>query len=114
MKRLGRKLYEQGLAGDVVAARLFLEYVVGRPRLIPDEDALDLDEWKLLAAGPSLAAAWHGIHEVVDPRFACEVWKRLSAASADAATDQLVDAVQREPARFAGDLRAERKARVGR
>jgi hypothetical protein len=114
MRELGKKLYGQALSGDAVAARLLLEYLVGRPRRAPDPDALDLMEWKLLSAGPTLAALWHAAHEVVDVRFAAEVWKRLSAADADAATDQLVDAVEREPGRFAKDLAAERRAKVGR
>jgi hypothetical protein len=114
MRQLGLKLYQQALSGDTVAARLLLEYLIGRPRLAPDPDALDLMEWKLLTGGPTVAALWHAAHEVADPTFACEVWRRLSAASADAATDQLVDAVQREPGRFARDLAAERRAKVGR
>jgi hypothetical protein len=114
MKALGKKLYDQALSGDTVAARLLLEYVVGKPRLAPDPDSLDALEWKVLTSGPTLAALWHAAHEVADPAFACAVWKKLSAASADAAADQLVDAVQREPGRFARDLAAERKAKVGR
>jgi hypothetical protein len=114
LKQLGRRLFEQALSGDATAARLLLEYVCGRPRPCPDEDALDLMEWKLLAAAPSLTALWLAANEVVDVRFALEIWKKLSASSPDAAVTQLLNAVESEPERFSRDLSAERRARAGR
>jgi hypothetical protein len=104
MQALGKKLYEQALAGDTTAARLLLEYVVGRPRLAPDADLLDAHEFAVLSAGPSLARLWLGVHEAVDPQFACSIWRKLSASDPDAATTQLVNAVEAEPQRFARDL----------
>jgi hypothetical protein len=104
MQALGRRLYERALAGDMEAVKVLLAYACGRPRLAPDPDRLDLDEWELLRAAPGLAQLWHAANEVVDVRFAAEIWKRLSAADADAATTQLVNAVQSEPQRFCKDL----------
>jgi hypothetical protein len=114
LEALGDKLYLLAIAGDVAACELLLRYAIGRPGPAVDPDALDVSEWKLLTSGPTLSSLWHAAHEITDSRFAAEVWRRLSAASADAATDQLVDAVQREPGRFAKDLAAERRSRLGK
>jgi hypothetical protein len=114
MRQLGKKLFEQALAGDTTACRLLLEYTCGKPRSCPDEDALDLSEWKLLAAAPSLAAIWFACHEGIAPANAIELFKRLSAADAEAALDRLAAAVEGNPQGFARNLAAERAARAGR
>jgi hypothetical protein len=114
MRRLGRSLYQQGLGGDVLAARLFLEYVVGRPRVAVDPDELDLREWERLRRGPSLAALWFTIHEVADAGRAAELFGRLSAATADDLLEQLRAQVTHAAERFARSQIAERKAKVGK
>jgi hypothetical protein len=114
MQALGQRLYERAVAGDLEATKLLLLYACGRPRPCPDEDALDLSEWKLLAAGPSLAAAWHGIYETADARLALQLWKQLSADGPDALLDQLAAAVEGNPQGFARNLATERAARAGR
>jgi hypothetical protein len=116
LQALGEALYRRGLDGDMEAVKVLLGYALGKPGPAPDPDRLDADEFAVLTAGPSLARLWLGVHEAVDPQFACAVWRKLSCASADAATDQLVGAVEAEPQRFAKDLdrvRA-RAAAVGR
>jgi hypothetical protein len=114
LEALGDKLYSLALAGDVTAAELLLKYAVGKPTPAVNPDRLDSDEFAVLTSGPTLSALWHAAHEVADPAFAVEIWKRLSASGPDAATTQLVNAVEAEPGRFAKDLAAERKAKVGR
>jgi hypothetical protein len=114
LRQLAGKLYALALAGDLEAAKLVLAYAVGKPREAPDPDALDVMEWKLLTAGPTLSALWHASHEVADVRFAAAAWKNLSASCPAALLDQLVDAVEREPQRFAADLRRVRARAAGR
>jgi hypothetical protein len=106
-------LYAAAVAGDWTAAELLLRYAVGKPAAAVNPDAVDLDEFKLLA-GPSFTALWLACHEAVTPANAVELFKRLSAADADAASARLVDAVEAEPERFSRDLSAERRARAGR
>jgi hypothetical protein len=114
LEALGERLYAAAAGGDWVAAELLLKYAVGRPAPAVDPDALDLMEWRLLRDGPGLAAVWHAAHEGADPGFACAVWRRRSAASADALLDQLAAAANSVPERFVADLAAERRAKVGK
>jgi hypothetical protein len=104
LEALGAKLYSMALAGDVGAAELLLKYACGKPAPVVNPDTLDADEYAVLSAGPSLARLWLGVHEAVDPRLACSIWRKLSASSADAATTQLVNAIEAEPERFVRDL----------
>jgi hypothetical protein len=104
MEALGGKLYSLALAGDLEAAKLVLAYACGKPQRTPDADTLDAHEYAVLSGGPSLARLWFGANEVVDPRLACSIWRKLSAADADAATTQLLNSVESEPGRFAKDL----------
>jgi hypothetical protein len=114
LRLLGQRLFERALAGDLEATKLVLLYAVGKPRECPDADRLDLAEFQLLAAAPSLAALWLAANETVDVRFAIEIWKKLSAADPDAATTQLLNSVEAEPGRFAKDLDRARAARAGK
>jgi hypothetical protein len=114
VKALGKQLYQQALSGDTVACRLLLEHLIGRPRLAPDPDRLDIEEYAILTGGPSLSRLWIGANETVDAGFAAQIWRKLSASDPDAGIDQMLGAVQAEPQRFARELSAERKAKVGR
>jgi hypothetical protein len=49
---VARQLQKQALAGDVAAAKVLLVYVVGKPAEAADPDRLDLDEVRMLLAGP--------------------------------------------------------------
>jgi hypothetical protein len=101
---LGDALYAAALSGDWTAAELLLKYALGKPREAVDPDTLDAHEFAVLSAGPSLARLWFAANEVVDPQLACSIRRKLSAADADAATTQLVGAVEAEPQRFSKDL----------
>jgi len=59
MRQLADKLFEQALAGDVAAARLALEYVVGKPSPAVDPDRLDLAEVQQLLEGPRVVDLLH-------------------------------------------------------
>jgi hypothetical protein len=55
MRRVALKLLTMAEAGDVAAARLALEYTLGKPAKAADIDRLDLDEVALLSAAPLVA-----------------------------------------------------------
>jgi hypothetical protein len=49
-----RVMLALGRQGDVAAARVFLEYVVGKPHKAPDPDREEHHEWQLSAESPRL------------------------------------------------------------
>jgi hypothetical protein len=49
-----RVMLALGRNGDVAAAKVFLEYVVGKPHKAPDPDREELHEWQLLAEARQL------------------------------------------------------------
>jgi hypothetical protein len=104
MEALGGKLYSLALAGDLEAAKLVLAYACGKPQRTPDPDRLDAHEYAVLSGGPSLTQLWFGANETIDAGLACSIWRKLSASDPDAATTQLLNAVEAEPQRFAKDL----------
>jgi hypothetical protein len=110
---LADALYAAAVGGDWTAAELLLRYAVGKPAPAVNPDAVDLDEFKLLA-GPTFTALWLACHEAVTPANALELFKRLSAGGPDAALDRLLDAVEAQPEGFAADLSRARAARAGR
>jgi hypothetical protein len=54
MKALGEKLYELAMAGDLAAAKLLLVYAIGKAPEAVDADRLDLDEWAIANAAPTV------------------------------------------------------------
>ena len=50
-----RVMLALGRNGDVAAAKVFLEYVVGKPHKAPDPDREEHHEWQLFAEAPRLA-----------------------------------------------------------
>src|SRR5262245_37912515 len=54
MKALGEKLYELAMAGDLAAAKLLLTYAIGKAPEAEDADRLDLDEWAIADAAPTV------------------------------------------------------------
>lgn len=55
--RLGRKLLDQALGGDVAAAKVLLGYIVGKPTEAIDPDRVELEAWKLILSWPTVAEA---------------------------------------------------------
>jgi hypothetical protein len=52
--RLARRLYRQGLRGDVASAKVLLLYLIGRPAEAADPDTLDADEISKLLQAPDV------------------------------------------------------------
>src|SRR5712675_2323312 len=46
MVALIRKLYEKAAAGDTSAAKIILNYKIGKPAPAPNPDQIDQDEWE--------------------------------------------------------------------
>jgi hypothetical protein len=74
--RLGELLYAEAMAGDWAAAKLLLVYAIGKPGDAPDPDRLDLDEWKLLDAAPTLAQLGRAWLDGIPATSAVEVLKK--------------------------------------
>jgi hypothetical protein len=68
-----RKLVERAQAGDLAAARLVLDYLIGRPAEAVDPDRLDLEEWRLLQASPTVGEVMDRQPQTLDAAFACEL-----------------------------------------
>jgi hypothetical protein len=112
MKALGEKLHEAALGGDWTAAKLLLAYALGKPPQAVDADRLDLDEWRLLDAGPTLAQVLRAFIEGIDPEWATEFYRRRELLGAKARIqDKLRDARN-----YTGgpEVEGERKARIGK
>jgi hypothetical protein len=73
-----RVMLALGRNGDVAAAKVFLEYVVGKPHKAPDPDRAEHHEWQLAAEAPRLA----DVTELLD-----------NGVPADLANDAIRDAV---------------------
>jgi hypothetical protein len=69
-QRIAGKLADLAEGGDIEAIKLVFAYQLGRPRIAPDSDRLDLEEWKLLDGSPTLAETMRA-RDGVDPAVAC-------------------------------------------
>lgn len=76
--RLGKKLLDQALAGDVAAAKVLLSYLVGKPADAVDPDRISLEAWRIVLAWPTLAEVL-ATNGAVPPEVAAEVI-RVSAS----------------------------------
>jgi hypothetical protein len=117
MKALGEKLYAAAVEGDWIAAKLLLVYAVGKPGGAVDADRLDLDEWKILDAAPTLAQYLRLSLDGVDPKDAAEVFKKLHPQG-EAAFIEKLKAALKEMQEGGGSgrrmLSEERNARIGK
>ena len=59
MKAIADKLFEQAKAGNVVAAKLVLQYTIGKPAPAVQPDNLDAEEWE-----HSKTTAWKPLREL--------------------------------------------------
>jgi hypothetical protein len=117
MKALGERLYAAAVGGDWTAAKLLLAYAVGKPREAVDADRLDLDEWKLLDAAPTLAQYLRLSMDGVDPKDAAELFKKLHPQGEAEFTRTLAAALKEmQEGRGSGQrmLSEERNARIGK
>ena len=71
--KVGRKLYELALAGDVAAAKVLLAYLIGKPAEAADPDRLDLDEVSLLLESPDLKKILTTIEDCLPPNVAAGI-----------------------------------------
>jgi hypothetical protein len=114
LERLGNRLYELAVSGDVSACELLLKYALGKPREAVDPDGLDHDEFRQLIAGPSLAQAFYAWSQTCDPGLAAAVWRALAAGDVDALREQVDRDCRTAPQTFNKFFQAEGTARAGR
>ncbi len=78
LRRIAAKLAAKAEDGDIEACKLLLGYLLGKPGPAPDPDRLDLEEWKLLAAQPTVfEAVQAGIDNIAAPAAFEYVQRRL-------------------------------------
>jgi hypothetical protein len=111
---LGERMLAAAMGGDWLAAKLLLSYVIGKPAPAVDPDAVDLDEFRRLVGGPSLAATLYAMTQAADPAAAVAAARGLMATDAAALERQLEDVARRAPATFDRFFQAEAAARAGR
>jgi hypothetical protein len=80
---LVRKLYQQGMDGDVNAARVVLMYAVGKPQKVVDPDGADADEWCRLNATPTAAQVLRALLDGIGFAQAAEMLQRSHERLAD-------------------------------
>src|SRR5262245_60732942 len=97
-----RVMLALGRNGDVAAARVFLEYVVGKPHKAPDPDREDHHEWQLLTEAPRLADVTERLDNGVPADLANDATRDavpyLAANRLDGVFDALNAAPPQEPA----------------
>src|SRR5262249_53317294 len=81
--------------GDLAAAKLLLEYVLGKPAAAVSPDDVEEDEWRRFAREPSLVDVAAATSGKVDPglasdfllaqRRANDTWKKLTTPAVSAA-----------------------------
>jgi hypothetical protein len=79
--RVGKKLCELAVAGDVPAAKVLLLYVIGKPRDAADPDRLDVDEVRLLLEAPDLKEVLTSVQNRVTPDVVARVVAHLLMAN---------------------------------
>jgi hypothetical protein len=67
-----RVMLALGRQGDVAAAKVFLEYVVGKPHQAPDPDREEHHEWQLQAEAPRLGQVTELLDRAVPPDMAAD------------------------------------------
>jgi hypothetical protein len=90
---VARKLRDQALAGDVAAAKVLLQYVVGKPHPAPDPDRTDAAELALMREWPCVLSIYDAVAPV-SPALAVE-----ALAARGAATPEQLAALRLEEAR---------------
>ena len=118
LKELGEKLLAAALAGDWVAAKLYLGFVIGRPGPAVDIDRLDLDEWKVLNSNPPRAEVLLSLGDLVCAEGASEMLTyRMACANGEQLDERLfgkgVDAISPERrTREVQEAQEDRRARA--
>jgi len=92
-----RVMLALGRNGDVAAAKVFLEYVVGKPHKAPDPDREDHHEWQLLAEAPKFAEVAERLENGVPADMANDATRDAVPCLAAARLDGVFDALGAAP-----------------
>jgi hypothetical protein len=76
LRAIAGKLVSMAADGDVQAAALVLNYIVGRPTAAVDPDKVDVLEWKLLDAEPTIYEFFRALFDNIPAACACEYLKK--------------------------------------
>lgn len=84
------------MAGDMVAAKLLLNYTLGKPGDVQNPDTLDIEEWQLLDQSPAVSEMLRGAQDDVDPVIAIEIVKGAICPTAEALRKRLREGLKDE------------------
>jgi hypothetical protein len=102
VRELARTLYRAAMGGDMVAARLLLAYLVGRPERTVDPDAVDVEEWRLCQQKPVAYADVIRAWQCLPADFASKLLQRMWPAMMSDLTKGIEKIVAGEGPRKAG------------
>jgi hypothetical protein len=61
LKMLAERLWDMAFAGNVQAAKLLFQYLVGKPADVVDPDRLDADEWRAIEDSAVPISQWYDV-----------------------------------------------------
>jgi hypothetical protein len=98
--------------GDMEACKLLFAYLLGKPGAAPDPDRLDLEEWKLADAQPTVHELARALVDNVDARGACDHLRRRQPQDAQQLSERIVADANPSELLAARDKRSRRKRKA--
>lgn len=89
IRQIMQKLLELARGGDLAAIKLLLTYAVGQPTPCAEPDRMDLDEWQLREAMPTLSQMCRDSQFKVSKDIASSVLRRLEQRENEAYYEDL-------------------------
>jgi hypothetical protein len=97
LQAITRALIEKARGGDVAAAKLLLQYTLGKPAEATDPDTLDLQEWQHYQQAPAFPAVTSAILGAIPPEMACTLVRAVLPVLADLQMQQIRDGLKAPP-----------------
>ena len=122
MRKLGKRLYDAAMAGNWLAMKLLLQYAIGKAPEAVDADRLDLEEWRILDAAPTIPQVMRALLDNCDPVKAADILQVTLTQSEEKFHARLFEKTTDDDDDGDGDPRytrsreifAEQEARVGK
>jgi hypothetical protein len=76
LRKVAATLADRAEGGDLEAIKLLFAYLLGKPGPAPNPDRLDIEEWKLLDAEPTIYEFFRAVFDNVSAAYACEYLKK--------------------------------------
>lgn len=96
LRNLAENIYQRSLAGDMVAAKLLMSYVVGKPVEAVNPDKLDLEEWQLLQQSPTYSELMAYLGFTVSPAIATDVISNDQPTSVKSQMERVIESLDKQ------------------